>query len=87
MIYYNQPKFDALLVEVKQDVLATACGYAVAAWGDSLESFFIKFKESGNMHEFELGNSRYTDGCLGSELVAMTYDRYHSLAKTGEAQS
>ena len=64
------------MASVKQDVLAVACGNAVAAWDDTLESFFEKFKLSGVMADFEANISYYTDGCLGTELVAKIYDRY-----------
>jgi hypothetical protein len=76
MKYYNRPKFDARMATIKQDVLAVACGNAYAAWGDSLESFFEKFKLSGVMSDFEENISYCTDGCLGTELVAKIYDRY-----------
>ena len=76
MKYYDRPKFDARMADVKQDILAVACGNAVAAWGDTLESFFDKFKQSGVMSDFEANISYYTDGCLGTELVAKIYDRY-----------
>ena len=76
MVYYERPKFNARMASVKQDVLAVACGNAVSAWGDSLSSFFDKFKKSGVMADFEANVSYYTDGCLGTELVAKIYDRY-----------
>jgi hypothetical protein len=64
------------MASVKQEVLAVACGNAVSAWGDSLETFFDKFEKSGVMADFEANISFYTDGCLGTELVAKIYDRY-----------
>ena len=73
---YNRPKFDVRLASVKQDVLAVACANAASAWGDTLESFFDKFRKSGVMYDFEASISYYTDGCLGTELVAKIYDRY-----------
>ena len=76
MRFYDRPKFNARMASVKQDVLAVACGNAVSAWDDTLESFFEKFKHSGVMADFEVGISYYTDGCLGTELVAKIYDRY-----------
>jgi len=76
MQYYERPKFDPRMADIKQTVLAVACGNAVSAWGDTLESFFDKFKQSGVMSDFETNISYYTDGCLGTELVAKIYDRY-----------
>jgi len=76
MKYYDRPKFDTRMAAVKQDILAVACGNAVTAWGDTLETFFDKFKQSGVMSDFEANISYYTDGCLGTELVAKIYDRY-----------
>jgi len=76
MNYYDRPQFNARMAWVKQEVLAVACGNAVSAWGDTLESFFYKFKQSGVMSDFEANISYYTDGCLGTELVAKVYDRY-----------
>jgi len=76
MKFYERPEFNARMAEIKQDVLAVACGNAVSAWGDTLESFFEKFRKSGVMFDFEANISYYTDGCLGTELVAKVYDRY-----------
>ena len=76
MGYYERPKFNARMASIKQDVLAVACGNAVAAWDDTLDSFFDKFRQSGVMYDFEENISYYTDGCLGTELVAKVYDRY-----------
>jgi hypothetical protein len=78
MKYYDRPKFDARMAGTKQDVLAVACGNAISAWGDTLETFFSKFEKSGVMADFEANISNYTDGCLGTELVAKVYDRYTS---------
>ena len=66
MRYYDRPSFDAKMASVKQDILSIACGHAVAAWGDTLESFFDKFRRSGVMADFESNVSYYTDGCLGT---------------------
>ena len=74
--YYDRPKFNARMASVKQEILAVACGNAVSAWDDTLESFFEKFRLSGVMADFEANISYYTDGCLGTELVAKIYDRY-----------
>ena len=76
MKHYDRPNFNARMASTKQDVLAVACGNAVSAWGDTLDSFFDKFKKSGVMADFEANVSYYTDGCLGTELVAKIYDRY-----------
>jgi len=76
MQYHERPDFDIRMAEIKQDVLAVACANAVAAWGDTIESFFDKFRQSGVMFDFESNISYFTDGCLGTELVAKIYDRY-----------
>ena len=63
------------LVDIKQNNLADAMGFAHVGFGDDAVCFFEKFKRSGYMTRFERGDGRVTSGCSGCELVLMIYDR------------
>jgi hypothetical protein len=62
---------DWVKVDIKQNNLADAMGFAYAGLGDDVSSFFDKFKRSGFMTRFERGDGRATTGCSGCELVLM----------------
>ena len=62
-------------VDIKQNNLADAMGFARAGLGDDASSFFDKFQRSGFMGRFERGDGRATSGCSGDELVLMIYNR------------
>lgn len=66
---------DWAMVEIKQDNLSEAMGFAFAGFGDNAVSFFDKFQLSGLMKRFERGDGRTTLGCSGSELALMMYNR------------
>jgi len=75
---------DWFMVNVKQDNLASALGFAKAGLGDNAVSFFDKFKRSGWMIRFEKNDGRATMGCSGSELVLMVYNKLGSTHQPSE---
>jgi hypothetical protein len=68
-------KTDWFMVEIKQENLAEAMGFAKAGLGQDAAQFFDVFQNSGWMHRFERGDGRATLGCSGSELVLMAQNQ------------
>lgn len=68
-------RVDWHMVEIKQNNLADAMGFAYAGLGDNATLFFDKFQRSGYMKRFERGDGRATLGCSGCELALLVNNR------------